>query len=151
MHSLSFAPQVQFEQTLEEAFPKVDPGIRPFGSRVLVQVRTAKTRTKGGIELVGETKEAIQYNTQIALVRALGPLAFRNRQTMELWPEGQWCVEGDFVRVPKYGGDRWERPLDPSANRTLSTEDEFALFVMFNDLDITGKVTIDPRDIIAFV
>ncbi len=149
MHSLNFAP-VQFEQTLVEAFPEVDPGVRPFGSRVLVQVRTAKTKTKGGIELITETKEAIQYNTQVALVRAVGPLAFKNRTTMQPWPEGAWCQPGDYVRVPKYGGDRWERPIDPKG-RTLSSEDEVALFVMFQDLDITGSITIDPREILAFV
>lgn len=75
----------------------------------------------------------------------VGPLAFKNRNTMELWPEGSWCTDGDFVRVPKYGGDRWEVPLDKDPNG------EKALFVIFNDLDIIGKVTGDPLQIKAFI
>jgi hypothetical protein len=46
------------------------------------------------------------------------------------------------VRVPKYGGDRWEVPL-PNG--------ESALFVIFNDLDIIGKVEGDPLAIRAFI
>jgi co-chaperonin GroES (HSP10) len=145
MGSLNFAP-VKFDQTLDDAFPVVESGVRPFGSRVLVQIRTAKTKSQGGVLLVKETQEAIAYNTQVALVRALGPLAFKNRTTMEPWPEGAWCKPGDYVRVPKYGGDRWERPIPGRGD-----DDEVAMFVMFQDLDITGQITIDPRDIIAFV
>ena len=27
---------------------------------------------------------------------------------MQGWPEGSWCEVGDYIRVPKWGGDRWE-------------------------------------------
>ncbi len=142
MLSLNQAP-IQFDQTLESAFPDINPGIAPFGSRVLVQIRVAKSRSKGGIELVTETREAVQYTTQVAKVRALGPVAFKNRTTLQAWPEGEWCQVGEFVRVPKYGGDRWERPIP-------GTED-MALFVLFNDLDIVGRVLCNPLEIIAFL
>ena len=144
--SVNYLP-VKFEQSMEDAFPDVEPGIDPFGSRILVQIRTAKKMTKareeGGIELTNETREAIAYNVQVAKVRAIGPVAFRNRTTLEAWPEGDWAKVGDFVRVPKYGGDRWERPIPGS--------DDMALFVVFNDLELVGKVTVDPRDIVAFI
>ncbi len=140
--SMNLSP-VSFDQTMEDAFPDVDPGIRPFGSRVLVQIRTAKSKSSGGIQLVQETREAVQWNMQTARVRALGPLAFKNRTSQETWPEGQWCDIGDFVRVPKYGGDKWERPIPKS--------EDMALFVIFNDLDLIGKIEIDPRDIVSFV
>ena len=42
---------------LAEAFPQVDPGAEPFGSRVLVQFRTPKKKTAGGIILTDETIE----------------------------------------------------------------------------------------------
>ena len=134
-----------YEDTLEEAFPAVDAGIVPFGSRVLIQIRTAKKTTAGGIILTTDTKDTEKWNTQIGKVMHVGPLAFKNRNTMELWPEGSWCTDGDFVRVPKYGGDRWEVPLDKDPNG------EKALFVIFNDLDIIGKVTGDPLQIKAFI
>ena len=76
------------------------------------------------------------------LFRSVGALAFKNRNTMESWPEGSWCKPGDYVRVPKYGGDRWEVPMESG---------ESALFVIFNDLDIIGQVTGDPLAIRAFI
>jgi co-chaperonin GroES (HSP10) len=131
-----------YESKLEEAFPAVDAGVQPFGSRILVQIRTPKTKSKGGIILTTNAVDTERWNTQVAKVIAVGSLAYKNRNTQELWPEGQWCQPGDFVRVPKYGGDRWEVPLN---------KDENAMFVIFNDLDVIGKVTGDPLLIKAFI
>lgn len=126
---------------LDDAFPPCDPGVKPFGSRVVVQLRSAKRKTKGGIILTDETREIDQWNTQVAKVIAVGPLAFHNRNTMQPWPEGDWCKPGDFVRVPKYGGDRWSTKVD----------DEERLFVIFNDLDLIGRVDGDPLAMKAFI
>lgn len=127
---------------LDEAFPPCDPGVEPYGSRILVQVRTPKKVTKGGIHLISDARETEQYNTQVGKVLAIGALAFKNRTTMEPWPEGEWCGVGEFVRIPRYGGDRW----------SVTTEDgEPAILVIFNDLDIVGKVTGDPRQMKAFL
>jgi co-chaperonin GroES (HSP10) len=127
---------------LGEAFPEIDPGLKPYGSRILVQIRTPKTRTKSGLYVPEETRQTELWNTQVAKVIALGPVAFKNRDTLETWPEGRWCEVGTFVRCPKYGGDRWEVPVSDSAR---------ALFVLFNDLDIIGEVTINPLDVVAFL
>ena len=129
-------------ENLDEAFPAVDPGVEPFGSRVLCQIRLAKKKTKGGIILTGDTKDTELWNTQVAKVIAVGSLAFKNRNTQEAWPEGSWCSAGDFVRVPKYGGDKWTVRLD---------EDREVIFVIFNDLDLIGRVTGDPLAMKAFV
>jgi co-chaperonin GroES (HSP10) len=145
MSSVNFAPAVKFDMSLEEAFPAVDPGLRPYGSRVLVQIRSAKKKTKGGIILSSETQETVAWNTQVAKVVGLGPLAFHNREKMTPWPEGAWCKEGDYVRIPKFGGDKFEVPHGPKA------EGAVALFALFNDLDILGAVTCDPLEVIAFV
>lgn len=142
MHEI--ANKVEFAYSgLDEAFPACDPGVAPFGSRVLVQIRTPKNKTKGGIILTSETRETDAWNTQIAKVLCVGDLAFKNRTTMERWPEGSWCEPGDFVRVPKYGGDRW----------TVKSTDgeEEVLVVIFNDLDLIGRVTGDPLTTKAFI
>tara|TARA_R110002074_G_scaffold209867_1_gene378852 strand:- start:3591 stop:4001 length:411 start_codon:yes stop_codon:yes gene_type:complete len=136
---------MNYENALAEAFPAVDAGIQPFGSRILVQIRTTQARTAGGIILTADTLETDKWNTQVAKVIAIGPLAFKNRNTMESWPEGKWCNEGDFVRVGKYGGDRWEAPI-PNA-----PHGEAAMFVIFNDLDIIGRVEGDPLKVKAFI
>ena len=81
----------EYENELKEAFPEVDPGIRPFGSRVLVQIKTPKTKTKSGLFLGNDLVETEKWNTQTAKVISLGPLAFKNRDTMKAWPEGDWC------------------------------------------------------------
>ena len=38
-----------YEDAMAEAFPAVDAGIQPFGSRVLIQIRTPKKKSAGGI------------------------------------------------------------------------------------------------------
>jgi len=135
------------EQTIAEAFPILDPLMSPYGARILVQLRAVKEKvTSAGIYIPEETKETEKWNTMIGKVIDIGPIAFRNRETNEPWPEGAWAKVGDFVRVPKWGGDRWE----------IEFEDEkgakgCALFTFFNDHELIGKVTGDPRDIKAFV
>jgi co-chaperonin GroES (HSP10) len=131
-----------YEDAMKEAFPAVEAGIRPFGSRVLVQIRTPKKKSSGGIILSNDTQDTEKWNTQIAKVISLGPLSFKNRNTMDSWPEGDWCTVGEFVRVAKYGGDRWE---------VTAPNGEVALFVIFNDLDILGQVLGDPLAIKAFI
>ena len=131
-----------YENALAEAFPAVEAGIQPFGSRVLVQISTPKSTSAGGIILSTDTKDTEKWNTQVARVVSIGPVAFKNRTTLESWPEGDWCQVGDFVRVAKYGGDRYEVPVN---------NNESAMFVIFNDLDIIGKVLTDPLKIKAFI
>ena len=59
------------------AFPDVKPGQRPFGGRVIVQLRRIK-KTAGRIIIVDETKESEKWNNMIGKVVAVGPLAFKN-------------------------------------------------------------------------
>ena len=137
----AFSTDARSVSPLEEAFPEADPGVTPLGSRILVQLRMPK-KMVGRIHLADETKDAEKWNTQVARVIAVGPVAFRNRTTLEPWPELQWVEPGDFVRVGKYGGDRFEVPLDDKTK---------ALFAIFNDLEMIAKVTGDPLQIIAYV
>jgi co-chaperonin GroES (HSP10) len=129
-------------EELNAAFPSADPGVTPFGSRVLVQIRTPKSKTNSGIIIDTGSRDTEKWNTQVAKVVSVGALAFKNRNTMQPWPEGSWCEPGDYVRVAKYGGDRWEVELPNK---------EKAMFVIFNDLDIIGRVTGDPLAIRAFI
>jgi co-chaperonin GroES (HSP10) len=134
------------EQTLAEAFPEVDPLMAPYGARVLVQLRAVKERvTEAGLLLPEEVKETEKWNTMIGKVIAIGPLAFKKRDDMAPWPEGAWANIGDFVRVPKWGGDRWEIDFEDGGLKGK------ALFTFFNDHELIGKVTGDPRAIKAFI
>lgn len=129
--------------SLAEAFPVVDPESVPLGSRVLVQIRTPKVRSSGGIILPEETRDTELWNTQIAKVLSMGVLAFKNRDTGEAWPEGAWVQVGDFTRVPKHGGDRWQIK-NPKTG-------ELVLFALFRDLDLLTKHTGDPLKVVAFI
>ena len=138
-----------YENALAEAFPAVDAGVRPFGSRVLVQIRTPRKVSKGGIIFSTGDQDTEKWNTQVAKIVALGPVAFKNRTTLEGWPEGEWCSIGQFVRVPKYGGDRWEVPVP--GPKGVKGDDVSAMFVLFNDLDLLGGVSVDPLSVKAFI
>lgn len=131
------------ESEMKFAFPEVDPEMIPYGSRVLVQLRTPRTVSDGGIAIPHEARETEKWNTQVAKVIMLGPVAFKNRDTLEPWKEGEWCQAGKFVRVPKYGGDRWE--VDVPGRQDPS------LFIVFNDLDLIGEFTGDPLKVKAFI
>ena len=142
--------------SLEEAFPTVDPLVEPFGSRVLVQIRTPKTKTKAGLHLITDARDTEFWATQVAKVRAIGPNAFKDRRTNEYWPEGAWCQVGDFIRVPKFGGDRWTVKVPKAAAAAtpgviLPDENYEALMVIFNDTDVIGRITGDPLAIKAFI
>lgn len=140
-------PVASNEAELAWAFPSVDPGAKPLGGRILVQLRrTKKKATSAGIILVEETKETEKWQNMVAKVIEIGPLAFKHRDTMQAWPEGSWCSAGDYIRVPKWGGDRWEVKVPG--------DDDFedpALFMVLNDHEVIAKLTGDPLAMRAFL
>lgn len=140
-------PVASNEAELAWAFPSVDPGAKPLGARILVQLRrTKKKATSAGIILVEETKETEKWNNMVGKVVSIGPLAFKKRDTMEPWPEGSWCEIGDYLRVPKWGGDRWEVKV-PGDDEL----EDPALFIILNDHEVIAKVTGDPLEMRAFL
>ena len=64
------------------AFPDVNAGQAPLGGRVIVQLRRIKKKA-GVIIIVDETKENEKWNNMIGKVVAIGPLAYKNRDTQE--------------------------------------------------------------------
>ena len=145
---MNMSEPVAFDKAeLAWAFPSVDPGAKPLGGRILVQLRrTKKKATSAGIILVEETKETEKWQNMVAKVVEIGPLAFKHRDTMQAWPEGSWCAVGDYIRVPKWGGDRWEVKVPG--------DDDFedpALFMVLNDHEVIAKLTGDPLVMRAFL
>ena len=108
-----------------------------------MQLRRTRQKTTGaGIILVEETKETEKWNNMVAKVIEVGPLAFKNRDTMQGWPEGSWCGVGDYLRVPKWTGDRWFVPHNNEEN---------VEFMVLNDHEVIAKITGNPLDVKAFV
>ena len=150
MSEVEKIPTIEGSQTMSDpedlawAFPSVNSGQSPYGGRVIVQLRRIKKRS-GMIIIVDETKENEKWNNMIGKVVALGPLAFKNRDTMQPWAEGSWAEIGDFVRVPRWGGDRWERMV-PTEDGT-----DPVLFMTINDHELIAKITDDPLSFKAYV
>jgi hypothetical protein len=121
------------EQYVSDHFPDVSPGAEPCGAQILVQLRSLKTK-HGMIELVQDTRDFNEGNTQIARIVKMGSIAYCNRETAERWKEGVWADIGDIVIVPKHGGWRFEVPLE---------EGDFskATFAVFDDINVKVKVT----------
>ena len=109
-------------------FPEVNPGARPCGNQVLVQFRTMKSVSKGGIVLANDTKEFNNGNTQLARVVALGQIAYKDRNTGDEWKEGAWANIGDIAICPRWSGFRFEVPIP-------GTEDK-AIFAIFEDFNL---------------
>ena len=140
---MSNTPVAGNSADLQEAFPVVDPGALPLGARVLVQMRLPKKKmTASGIILAEETRDTEKAQNPIGKVVAIGPLAFKKRDTMEAWPEGSWVEVGDYVRVPRWTGDRWEVQV---------SKDDVVQFMLMNDHEVIAKLTSNPIEMRAFV
>jgi hypothetical protein len=122
------------EDYIREHFPEVDPGVIPCGAQVLVQLRTIK-RKVGSIILSSETQDFNNGNTQVSRVIKVGQIAFRNRETGELWTEGAWANIGDIIIAPRWGGFRFEVPIPDSEDK--------AIFCVFDDVSV--KMIIDSN------
>lgn len=133
--------------TEDYAFPEVNPGQKPIGNRIIVQL--ARPRTKIGNIFATSMSQAIERDNQMtAKVVAIGPLCFHDRTTFTEWPEGPWFAVGDYIRVPKYGGDRIRRPapthdLDDGAPAAVE-------FVTFEETQALSVVTCNPLELLTF-
>jgi co-chaperonin GroES (HSP10) len=141
-------------EEMARAFPDIDPGFEPFGSRVIVQLRSPKLKTAGGVHLADEVIETEMWNTQIGKIRAIGPLAFKNREHMTDWPEGAWASIGDYVRIPKFNQDKWFMDYATKIKGFGGVEFdgvERVLFMLINDLDLLAKKTGNPLEVKAYI
>lgn len=109
-------------------FPEVNCGIVPTGHMVIVQGMTIPKK-ESGIILLDETTNGMKYDVQIGKIVALGPLAYKNKETLESWKEGEWASIGDIVFVPRTGY-RMKKELN----------DEDYNFIFLSDTDIMAKI-----------
>ena len=146
-------------RSIEQAFPTVIHGHKPLGSNLLLQVRQPLKVTAGGIYVDTESRKTERDVTQVARVLEIGPLAFRNRNTGEQWPEGAWCKVGDFVRIPKYQGDRLHVETKVIDNRTnavtgavIEEESTDAVELVFlKELSLVALIDGDPLIIRSYL
>lgn len=148
MSSTNLANAIQFDfQTLEEAFPSVAHNRDPLLSNYLVQVRRAKSKTKGGLYIPEEARKAEASNCTVGKVVAIGPLCFKDPKTLEAWPEGASFKIGDYLQIPRFGGFRFAVKYRSTEDKTMEEID----FVLFDHLQQLAKITGDPRDIVSYL
>lgn len=116
------------DEYIKEHFPKVELGFKPCGAKIVVQLRTLKEKTVGGIILAEDTKNFNNGSTMLGMIVAVGGIAFRDRSTGEEWKEGRWAEIGDLVILPRWGGFRVELDI-PGRN-------EKAIFAVFDDTNV---------------
>ena len=116
------------EDYAKQHFPEVEPGATPCGNQILVQLRTVKAKSSGGIVLVAETKDFNNGNTQVAKIVKVGQIAFKDRNSGDTWKEGAWAQVGDIVITPRWGGFRFEVPVPGT--------DDVATFATFEDFNV---------------
>jgi len=137
----------QEREQLDWCFPDVHPGAMPSGDFILVQIRrplkfkfVRKLDTKKFIKVhyAEESRDTDKWNTSVGKVLELGRLAYRDRRDIaKWWDEGPWCLPGFFVRIPRYGNDRWE--IVPPGE-----DQDPAQFAIVKERDVLAPVTINP-------
>lgn len=126
---------------LDEAFPQVPFHRNPGKStNYIVQLRSAKRVSKGGIVFTELDRDAESANTTIGKVVAIGSGCFKHGDGRQ-WPEGPWFELGEYLQVPMYGGMRFR----------VKHGNEYVNFVMFDHLQFLAKVMGDPLEIVDYV
>lgn len=132
-------------QELDAAFPPVPVGGRPVGNLITLQMKRARGKVRGLI-MPGTVQDAEEWNEQIGRVIAFGPLAYRQRDNVnEWWPEGPWCVIGDYIRIPKFGFDKFKVPIEGGA------PDEGIVFASIQEKHVLLVLTSNPMAVKSYV
>lgn len=117
------------EEAKRKFFPDIDPGIKPVGNQILIMGMFIPPKSTGGIILSDDFKLSESYDIALGKIVAFGPLAFRNKQTLENWNEGNWAEIGDIIYLPRTG----YRLSKKVAENTYS-------FVLINDADVKAVI-----------
>lgn len=100
---------------------------KPVGYKLLIATVEVSEKTKGGVFIPDQLKQAEQTASIIGFVLAVGAEAYSDTSK---FPDGPWCKEGDFVIFRAYSGTRF---------KVLGRE-----FRLIND-DTVEAVVDDPR------
>lgn len=130
---------------LQEYFPDVSIDIEPVADLVCFQVKMPKRRV-GSIIVSAEGQEFDRWNTMIAKVIKVGPVAFKDADTLKEWPEGPWAEVGDYVVIPKYGAVKFGKSFKDKHGNL-----DKCLFAFLRAKDIRAKITGNPLEVEEYV
>lgn len=135
----------EYDVTMEQAFPEVNPGRLPLGGFITVQLRRNVRRLASGLYVPDDITEANDEFTTTGKVIGMGRLACCNRETGEPWTEGVWYKVGDFVDVPRLGGFRFRKPIPDTHPK------EWVIFCTLKDYEVFHLITEDPLKPLAYL
>ena len=88
--------------SVQEEDPDIS-GFRITGHKLLLRPLHVEGITKGGLHIASKTMHDISYLMNICKVLDVGPRAYKQ----EIFNEtGPWCKQGDFVLIPRLGGQK---------------------------------------------
>ena len=101
----------------------------PTGWRILVMPYVPPKVSKGGIEIPDEVHERERVATNVGLVMAVGPLAYKDINKFGGSKAGSqpkaWCKEKDWILFGKYAGSRFG--IDGGELRLLNDDEVLAV------------------------
>ena len=101
----------------------------PTGWRILVMPYVPPKVSKGGIEIPDEVHERERVATNVGLVMAVGPLAYKDINKFGGSKAGSqpkaWCKEKDWILFGKYAGSRFG--IDVGELRLLNDDEVLAV------------------------
>ena len=103
----------------------------PKGYRVLVAMPKADETTDGGIIKASSTIRDEEVSNICGYVLELGPDAYADKNK---FPNGPWCLKGDWIVFAKYAGSRVK--IEGGEIRIL------------NDDEVLAKLK-DPKDVLT--
>lgn len=101
--------------------------IKPLGHHVLVHVKEPEVKSKGGIVIPEQIRDAEKRGAELGMVVAVGPTAWMAEGLGGV----RWAEEGDRVWFAKYGGKWVEDP---------HTQEKYLILL---DTDIIAKLEED--------
>lgn len=90
-------------KTVEESV--LDRLPEPKGYRLLIAAAKVEDKTKGGVIIPDERRDAEETASMIGYVLRVGPDAYSD---VTRFPTGAWCKEGDYIIFRSYSGTRFK-------------------------------------------
>lgn len=94
-----YADTKNVDETVLDRLPE------PKGYRILIAAAKVEDRTKGGVIIPDERRDAEETASMIGYVLRVGSEAYADQQR---FPSGPWCKEGDYIIFRSYSGTRFK-------------------------------------------
>lgn len=117
--------------TTHDFFPETKLDTAPAGTQITLQMPVMPERIRG-LLIPEDTAETIEWQASFGKVIAVAPMAFKNPNNGQEWPDGPMCKVGDVIRYRQNTGQKWR-----------SAGNKRVRFLQIPDVSVLGIV--DPE------